>query len=349
MKRIFFFVCLAALAAACSENDGPYNPEPTPIPSSGKDVFITCEGTFGSDNGSLSHYDPATKTVENDVFSRANGIPLGDVAFSMTLHGGRGYVAVNNSGAVYAIDPDTYIIKGVIEDLASPRYIFFPNDTTAYISDLYDPHITVIDPRTNHVRNKIDTHGHGSTEQMVQLGNEVFTDCWSMDDKILVIDSRSEQVVDSIEVGLMPNSLVLDKHNKLWTLTDGYNADFSEGQAALYRIDAATRSIEQTYTFPVGDHPSKLTLNGTRDTLYFLNRDVYRMSVSAAALPSAPFFTGDPTSSFYGLGVDPHTSEVYVADAIDYVQPGAVYRLSPKGEPVDTLRVGIVPGSFCFQ
>ena len=43
------------------------------------------------------------------------------------------------------------------------------------------------------------------------------------------------------------------------------------------------------------------------------------------------------------------TSEVYVADAIDYVQHGVVYRFTPQGRALDTLRVGIVPGSFCFK
>ena len=50
-----------------------------------------------------------------------------------------------------------------------------------------------------------------------------------------------------------------------------------------------------------------------------------------------------------GLGIDPATSEVYVADAIDYVQHGVVYRFTPQGRAIDTLRVGIVPGSFCFK
>ena len=106
--------------------------------------------------------------------------------------------------------------------------------------------------------------------------------------------------------------------------------------------------VEQTYTFAAGDHPSSVTLNGTRDTLYFINRDVWRMRVDAEELPVTPFLPYTQTT-YYEVAVDPLTSEVYVADAIDYVQHGVVYRFTARGTAVDTIRVGITPGSFCFK
>ena len=180
---------------------------------------------------------------------------------------------------------------------------------------------------------------------MGQWGDEVFVNCWSYDDKILVVDAARETLVDSIEVGPQPSSLVLDRFGKLWTVTDGRTAGIP---AALYRIDAATRRVEQTYTFAAGDHPSSVTLNGTRDTLYFINRDVWRMRVDAEELPVTPFLPYTQTT-YYEVAVDPLTSEVYVADAIDYVQHGVVYRFTARGAAVDTIRVGITPGSFCFK
>ncbi len=52
---------------------------------------------------------------------------------------------------------------------------------------------------------------------------------------------------------------------------------------------------------------------------------------------------------FYGLTVNPVNSEVYVADAIDYVQPGVILRYSPEGELLDEFKVGIIPGAFCWK
>ena len=180
---------------------------------------------------------------------------------------------------------------------------------------------------------------------MVQWGDEVFVNCWSYDDTILVVDAANDRLADSIRVGPQPSSLTVDRYGKLWTVTDGR----TEGiQAALYRIDAATRRIERVFSFEPGDHPSGLTANGARDTIYFINRSVWRMPVTAESLPEEPFLRHTNTI-FYEVGVDPATSEVYVADAVDYVQHGTVYRFTPRGAPVDTIRVGITPGGFCFK
>lgn len=346
MRKLLLNISLSAacglLAWACMDY-GPLDEELFGVPERG--LLIACEGNFGGDNASLSFYVPAKRQLENNVFLRANGMKLGDVAQSVAVRGKRAYVVVNNSGAVYVIDTDTFQVTGLIEGVVSPRYIHFTNDTTAYITDLYDPRITVIDTRTNRIRSRIPMNGHKSTEQMAQWGDYVFVNCWSYDNKILVVDAARNRLIDSIEVGPQPSSLALDRNGKLWTVTDGRTAGIP---AALYRIDAQTRRIEQSYPFASGDHPSALALNGARDTLYFINGDVWRMDVSAQTLPAAPFLPYTNTT-YYGVTVDPLSSEVYVADAIDYVQRGVVYRFTARGIPVDTLRVGITPGAFCFK
>ena len=47
--------------------------------------------------------------------------------------------------------------------------------------------------------------------------------------------------------------------------------------------------------------------------------------------------------------INPVNSEVYIADAIDYVQNGVVLRYSPDGELLDEFYVGIIPGAFCWR
>lgn len=335
--------CAALLLTGACMDYGPLDEEAFDL--SGRGLFITCEGNFTSDNATLTYYDPATRRVENEVFLRANGMKLGDVAQSMTIRDGRGYVVVNNSGVVYEIDPSTFRVTGLIEGVVSPRYLRFldaPNDTTAYLTDLYDPHIAVIDTRNNRIRNRIPTNGHSSTEQLVQWGEEVFVNCWSYDSKLLVVDTRRERVVDSIEVGWQPSSIALDRYGKLWVACESVNSASPE----LRRIDAATRTTERIFSLPPGSKPSQLTLNGARDTLYFICRDVWRLPVGRE---TPEIFLPYAGTIYYGLGVDPATSEVYVADAVDYVQHGAVYRFTARGAAVDTLRVGITPGSFCFK
>lgn len=316
----------------------------------GDGLFILCEGNFMYGNATLSYYIPSKKQVQNGIFSRANGIALGDVAQSMTLHDSRGYLVINNSGIIFAIDTDTFRVLSSLTGLVSPRYVHFVNDRKAYVTDLYDSRITVFDPRTFEITGHIPLPGHKSAERMVQRGDTVFTNCWSYDNKLLAIDVRQDEVVDSITVGIQPNSLVIDRYGKLWTATDGgyEGSPYGHEAPALWRIDAETLQIERRFDLPMGAHPSELSLNGAGDTLYYLDRGVWRMPVEAKVLPPAAFIPYGGTI-YYGLGVDPRSSEIYVADAIDYVQPGVVYRFTPQGAAVDTFRVGIVPGAFCFK
>ncbi len=307
-------------------------------------LLIGNEGNFSWDNASLSAYNPRTKKVENEVFIRANAMKLGDVVQSITLHNNRAYIVVNNSGVVYVVDPLSFRITGLIEDVVSPRYIHFPNDTTAYITDLYDSRITVIDTRTNAIQMRIDVGEHRSTEQMTQWGDDVFVNCWSYDDKILIIDSRTNTLTGSIEVGWQPSSMAIDRRGKLWVTTDGREGEMP----AITRIDAATRTIERRFKLPQNTIPRSATLNSRRDTLYYIAEDVWRMPTTSESLPATPFRRHTDTK-FYSIAVEPVTSEVYIADAIDYVQYGVVYRTSPEGEDIDTLRVGVIPSAFCFK
>lgn len=348
--RLAVLAMAAASFASCIKYD--------PIPSedfgsvAGNGVFILNEGNFMYGNASLSYYDPTDKSVMNEVYARANGEKLGDVAQSMAIRGARGYIVVNNSSEVAVIDVSTFKLVGSVRGLTSPRYIHFLSDSKAYVTDLYAPRIAVINPLTCRVTGYVDTRGHKSTEQMVQYGKYVFTNCWSYDNRILVIDTNRDEVVDEIEVGIQPTSLVLDSYGKIWCITDGgyEGSQYGWEAPALYRIDAATRIVEKVFRFRMGDHPSEVCIDGDGRTLYFINKSVWRMDALDDRLPLRPLIAAPLSKSvFYGLAVDPVNSDIYVGDAIDYSQRGVVYRFGADGLALDTIRVGITPGAFCFK
>jgi sugar lactone lactonase YvrE len=323
-------------------------------------LFVVNEGNFMYDNASLSYYMIDSMKLLNDVFYRTNGVPLGDVAQSMVIRDSLGYIVVNNSGKIYVINVNTFEYEGKITGLTSPRQMHFVNSEKAYVTDLYARAVAIVNPQNYAITGYIDVSNPAGglnrhpTEQMVQLDNEVFTNCWSYDEMILVIDTETDEVTDSIEVPLQPNSMVLDRFERLWVLCDGGFEGNPAGheEPALVRIDPATREIRQTIRFPLNDHPSELRINGGGDTLYFLNRHLYRHMVLSDGPPE--LFVEGPAGSvlvggFYGLGIDPFTGEVYIGDAIDQVRRGRVYRYRSDGTAVDTFTTGINPGYFCFR
>jgi glutamine cyclotransferase len=351
---------LLIVSFGCMKDDELWDFDHLQLERPNRGIFVINEGNFTYGNASLSYYDLETGEAVNDAFFLTNGLPLGDVAYSMTIRDSLGYIVVNNSGRIYVVNTTTLAYVGKISGFTSPRHIHFISDSKAYVSDLYARSVAVVNPLTLERTGTIDVN-NGSpsyyqhpTEQMLQVDRYVYANCWSFDNQILVIDSNLDRVVDSIEVLKQPNSMVLDRWQSLWVLCDGGFPESPYGYElpGLLKIEAGADRATIVHRFSGGDTPTELKINGTGDTLYYLNRHVYRMPVSAGKDPEIVVpspYGPDYYGGFYGLGIDSHNSEIYVSDALDFMQRGIVYRYTAQGVPVDTFSAGIMPGAFCFK
>jgi DNA-binding beta-propeller fold protein YncE len=344
MNRFFSIIALFIVFVSCNEE-----PVETVLFEfdTQNGVYIACEGNFMFGNSSLSFYNTKTGNVNNHLFYARNNAPLGDVAQSIEKLNNDLFVVVNNSGKIISIDAETANFKGVIRGLTSPRYIHFISDEKAYVSDLYANHISIINPKTYEIVGKIDLGNHTS-EQMVQVGKQIFASSWSFDEYILVIDSKTDLLVDKIKVPFQPKELKLDKNNKIWVLSQGSTEGFSteEISPALSRIDPITLTIEQIYQFNMDDLPSGLEINTNKDSLYFINNGINKMSIYGEHLPDSVFIK--PRNLYYSLGLNPSNNEIYVSDAIDYTQNAIVYRFKENGSLLDSFKVGINPSDYLF-
>ena len=320
-------------------------------------VFISCEGNFMYGNASLSFYDIENKVVYNNVFSGRNRAPLGDVAHSLASDGKHLYIVVNNSGKIVAVDLKTLEFKKSVTGLVSPRYIHFVNSSKAYISDLYARRITILNPSTfektgyiNVSDGKTGSTKH-PTETFANIGNRIFVSCWASDNLILVINPETDTVIDSIRVPMQPRKMVVDINNKLWVQCDGNFTGAPGGteMPALVRIDPETLTVEQIFRWgTITGYAGDLQINPEKDTLYIVKSDLYKMAVTSRRIPDTPLLSA-ANRLFYSMGVDPYNGDIYLADAMDYMQNAMVYRYSANGSAIDSFRVGINPGDFLFN
>ncbi len=322
-----------------------------------KGVFITCEGNFMYGNASLSFYDKENHTVYNNAFFARNRAPLGDVAQSVASYGKHLFVVVNNSGKVVVLDKNTLEFRHVISGLVSPRYIHFVSGTKGYISDLYARRITIIDPSHFTKKGFIDVSSGETnstrhpTETFAQIGNTVFVACWSFDNQILVIDSDTDEITGAVTVPMQPKKMVVDVNQKLWVLCDGSFEGAPGGyeQPALARIDPVTLTIEQIFRWTgSGEFSGDLQMNPAKDSIYFIAGDLYKMAVNSRKLPDAAYVKAG-NRLFFSLGVDPEIGDIYLTDAIDYLQHAIIYRYAANGLPTDSFRAGVNPGHFWFN
>lgn len=311
----------------------------------GTGVFILNEGNFMAGNGSVSFYSKDSLKIYNDLFSEINERPLGDVPNSMNIYGGKAYIIVNNSGKIEVVEKNTLKSTATITGLISPRFMKFISSTKAYVSTLYSDSVVIIDPSLNEVKGYINLRR--SSEALEISGNKAFIANWSGGHELMVVNTLSNKVIDSINVAVEPESMVVDKNGKLWVLcTGGYlNKQFPE----LIRINTATDIIEQRFVFADRySYPTNLTINGERDILFFLDNGVKKMNINDSRLPEY-LFINQKRGYFYKMGIDPVSGEVFTTDAGDYQHKGKVLRYGSDGIVLDSVMADIIPSSLCFK
>ena len=312
---------------------------------SGSGVFILNEGNFRSGNGSLSFFSYDSLKIFNHVFMDINNRPLGDVPYSMGIDGSRIYIIVNNSGKIEVAGINDMRSVTTISKIASPRYISFIRGSKAYVTSLYSDSVTILDLTSNSVSGFINLKK--SSEAVVSISSTAYAASWVGGNKIMVLNTINDSVKDSIEVGVEPESMVIDKNETLWVLCNG--GWKRENFAQLIAINTKTNTIEKRFIFPsVTDSPTCLQINGTGETLYYLQNGVRRMGIDASELPSEVFIS-EQNNVFYRMGVNPSNGEVFVTDAGDYVDRGKVLRYSREGVFIAEMIADIIPGNLCFK
>ena len=316
MRYLFLLIFIFLLLTACVK-DKPQNPiQPAVQLTTAKKVYIINEGNYGSANSSISLFDTGNNQVVDNFYYTQNSSALGDVAQSMNYFNSNFYIVVNNSGTVFVCNSQ-FKKTGQIAGLTSPRYILPITNQKAYVSDLYANAISVVDLNSNTKIASISCNGW--TEQMVLIYNKAFV---TNKNNLYVVNTLSNTITDSINVGKNASSLGLDKNDNLWVLSAGDKPNSVLGR--LSRINTTNNQIEFSINFTINDVPNHLCFNKTKDTLYFLNTNIYRMSIADVTLPQNPIITAG-NKNFYGLGINPNDYTIYAADALDYSQKSNIY------------------------
>lgn len=336
MRRLLLIVpCLAAVAGCRSE-------EPAPALSFADGVFVINEGQFGWSNASLDFRPRAGGVGRRGIYEEVNGLPLGDVAQSLVVEAGIAWLVVNNSGRVDALDQGSGELLGSVDGLTSPRCFHRVDSHRAYVTDLYSGRVEILDTEARLVTGAVPAGGW--TEEMTAAAGRVFV-AHPGGDEVLVLDPSGDSVTARIAVGTEPLFTVTDADGMVWVLCTG---GLQQTAPALYRIDPAAAAVIAVLGFgQAGSYPQELELSPDGRTLYWLDDGVAAMPIDAAAVPTGRLVPAEGRN-FYGLGVDPATGDIYVADAVDFTRRGAVWRYRPDGALVDSFEAGLIPGAFAF-
>jgi uncharacterized protein DUF5074 len=321
-------------------------------PLTTKGVYITNEGDFNSGQAEVSFYNPTKLVVTNNLFYSINGYHLGDVAQSIYIKDSTGFIVVNNSAKVEVVKiPSLKHILTITIPNSSPRYFLPINDSIAYVTDLYGGAIHVINYKTGAVTSNI-TGVAKWTEHMVMASGNVVVEERSLSDtcttgSVITINPVTNALIQRYSfAGNNVDGMVADHLNRIWF---GMDADsVANIPASIYCLNS-DMSLNKKILMSAGHLAWNLKINGTGDEIYYFdNNGVNAISITDTIAPASPF---SPVNSrnLYGLGVDPATGDVYVSDAVDYVQNSHIYRYDKTGYLIQTFTAGVISGNFAFN
>jgi hypothetical protein len=363
MKNFLSFILVSfsvvSLFSACENKD----PEPDTAPAYDHGVFILNEGNFTESDGSLSFLDLDSLKIKNNVFEKVNDRPFAGVLQSMRFFDGNAYL-IDQLGRIEVVrDEDMVSVFSVSSGFDIPRY-FAGYGNRGYITDWgpYDGNfasnestIEVYDLTAMTPLTAIETASR--PEDIRIVGGKIYV-ANSATNIVSIYDVTDNSLINELEVSTGPVRFVQDKNENLWVICTGayittgaLNGISTESDSLIFNLDLAGYS-------PGGP----MAINGQGDVIYFLS-ETYNPDFSTVnTMYSVDLIYNDlepvrvelpeevvSGSNWYGLGIDPLTGIIYVADAAGFLSNGSVLRYDAGGTLIDRYDVGRGPRDFVFR
>ena len=347
---------LLLLSTACNKPDGD-SPIPPPVPTGPGRTLVVCEGSLGLGNSALTVLPgDSTEAVIEDAFQSANGQFLGDIFQSITRIGTNWALCINNSDRVLLVDGKTFKLKTSVT-IPKPRYLLPVAPDKAYVSTLFSNRIYVLNTASFTVLGTIELPAQ-NPEGMLLHNGQVLVACWDTAcSQLYQIDPASDQIVAQKALpARAPQEIIKDAGGKLWVLS----GNDPKGVPSNFTVlNPDNFSVEKRFSFAAGKDVLKPVFNATSDTLYWLSIDyyntgpgqsgVFRMPVAAQNLPAASFIASGNLQYFWGLGIQPATGNIFVADPKGFTQRGEALVYTPAGGLLRRYPTGVGPGRFYFE
>lgn len=350
-KRNHFKVCAllaAALLTSCNDDfvDMPDNPIPTELSG----YYVLNSGKMGSNNATLTFYDPTTQETIEDLFEPANGRRLGDTANDMIIYGSKMYIAVYGSQVIEVTDlqgKSIKQIKGSSSQPLQPR-AFVSYGGKVYVS-LYDGYVASIDTTSLEIDQQVKVGRN--PEQLVTANGKLYVansggldynTPVGYDKTVSVIDLRTFTETQKIETVLNPCNMQINSEEDIFLVSMGNYADIPN---TLQKIDTQADTISvitnsnATEMASLGYYIfmmySQYDENWNQTISYFLYDAIN--NVKKADLP-----LGKEVFQPYKIAADKRTNTLFVTES-DYTNNGDVFYFDINGKKQGQFEAGLNP------
>jgi DNA-binding beta-propeller fold protein YncE len=367
----FIVIILILFLTACRDGDSIVPSVQTPVDTgeSGpiKGFFLLNEGNMGSNQASLDYFDYESGIYHKNIFAACNPYvvnELGDVGNDIQIYGNKLYAVINCSHLVEVMDVNTAKHIATIP-VPNCRYITFDKGY-AYVSSYAGPILLDLNSRLGYVA-KIDTAtltvkdscivGY-QPEEMVIRDNKLYVvnsggyRVPHYDNTVSIIDLNSFTEIKKITVAINLHRMILDDYGNIYV---GSRSDYKGLRSNTYIIDSQDK-VSDVLNISAGNMAlcgDSLYVCGVEWNLFTKSSSVSYAIINTVSknVISRNFITDDTGEKIkkpYGIAINPQTKEIYVADAIDFINPGVLYCFTPDGKKKWEAVTGNIPAHIVF-
>ena len=375
MKNKYTIILLAALVVLASCRDENWYPGASltavgDVSETYRGLLLLNEGNMGSNKCTIDCYDYTSGTYNRNIYGDCNPdvvLALGDGGNDIGVYGGKIYVVVNQSNLVEVMDAFTFRHITQIS-IPNGRNLAFCGGRV-YVSSYAGAAYGDTEYRKGFVA-EIDTAsllvvktcevGY-QPEEMAVYGSKLYVAnsggycAPDYDSTVSVIDLTEFEVEKTINVDVNLHRMEADYERGLIFVSS--RGDYYGIPSSVYVIDVQTDNVIMHITgLPCAD----MALAG--DSLYVYSTEfsyeTYQTVVSYAIydigrreIVTRNFITDSTESQIiypYGITVNKHSGDVYIADAKDFMTPGTLFCYSREGKLKWSVMTGDLPGHFAF-
>jgi hypothetical protein len=341
------FIILLILSVGCSSND-----EKNPYAS--VDLLVINEGNFLSGDGTLTTFDRRTAEVVQSAYQNQNGFPLAATLQNAYQFEDKLFVTTNSPSKLEIIDPSTLKAIAVIDEGLTNPYGFAAIDQTGVVTNwgdlnaetyIYeDPFLAIIDLNDYTIKSisKVDQQPQHAIAMNDKYYVSFVGNYLDQGSTIGIYNLINEELslVESIEVDLSPDRMVVDQNNNIWVI---------HNSGVLTLIDTETDQVMRTIEgIVVNGFNEKMVMNHQGDQLMYLastfdppSTVIYQLTIDATTNPETPFITG---TNFYGLGID-EEGMIYVTNHNGFQGNGSVLIYDQNGTFAGDFSAGRGPNA----
>lgn len=322
-------------------------------------LYILCEGLWRQDNSTLSHYDIASASVVNNIFTLANPtLRLGDTGNDIVYYSGKCFVAVSTSKTieVFQVGTTKSIGRLIFDGKIEPRSITIVNDSVGYVTTLGDDSVIEFNPTTLVKKQRISVgpapEGITYWKNLVFVANSGYGDFRAKEalaGTVSIIDSKSNMVVQSHYVGPNILSLFVDSvSNNLYC----YYAHLPSQKDSLAGIvKYSLPDMQEIHRWRIDQGRSFQLIQNNSSLLYLSNNNVLTLDITKKESQPKEIITNNQNLhiwtgvSLYTIG---NTPTIVVSNSKNYTVDGSILFYTLGGQFLKEMTVGLNPTKVCY-